>query len=156
MEGKNAREEKSAISHSTATERQYAVGKDEGNTIGGDIDLPWELPCATSWWSSVRATSRFFFGDSTASRRRRLAIFPPSFLYCSSSLNSLRTFRRVPPFFTRSPRKSLSHALCHTTLVLYTKQSPTLPFFPTASFRRRRCRLALRAKDNNRLVSRHQ
>lgn len=78
-----ARKGKSAISRG---HRETVCRSEERNTIGGDIDLPWELPCATSWRSYARATSRFFFRDSNASRRcrrrRRRLVFPlhsPSF-----------------------------------------------------------------------------
>lgn len=41
----------------------------ERNTIGKNIDLSWELPCATSWRFFAQATSQFFFQDNTMSRR---------------------------------------------------------------------------------------
>lgn len=95
-----ARKGKSAIS---CGHRETVCRSQERNTIGGDIDLPWELPCATSWRSYARATSRFFFRDSNASRRRRRRhrrLFSPFILRRFPSPD----FKRVPPFFT-PPRK---------------------------------------------------
>lgn len=65
------------VGYITRPQRDSVCRSQERNTIGGDIDLPWELPCATSWRSFARATSRFFFRDSNATRRRRrLSLFP--------------------------------------------------------------------------------
>lgn len=80
VEGKREveREKGKVISRS---HRETMCRSQERNTIGGNIDLPWELPCATSWQFFAQATSRFFFQDNTMSRATpllpRLAVFPP-------------------------------------------------------------------------------
>ena len=48
----------------------------ERNTIGGDIDLPWELPCAASWWSLQRLC------DSSSKTTSLLPQPPPSPCRC--------------------------------------------------------------------------
>lgn len=108
-----ARKGKSAIS---CGHRETVCRSQERNTIGGDIDLPWELPCATSWRSYARATSRFFFRDSNASRRRRrhrrLAVFPPLFSVVSHHQTS-RGFRLSLHLSESSPTRSVTSDTCH-------------------------------------------
>jgi len=94
---------KSAISRG---HRETVCRSQERNTIGGDIDLSWELPCATSWRSYARATSRFFFRDSNASRRRR---------HC-------RRYHRLAIFLLYSPSFPITSRLREGSAFLYTSQ----------------------------------
>jgi len=67
---KNGRREwygKEGRLYRTVTERQYR--SQERNTIGGDIDLSWELPCAMSL--AVLCSSDFTI---LLSRQQRIAI----------------------------------------------------------------------------------
>lgn len=84
---------KRKVAYISRNHKETACRSQERSTIGGDIpiDLPWELPCATSWRSYARATSRFFFQDSNASRRH-LTVFPSLFSVSHHQL-TLRRFR---------------------------------------------------------------
>lgn len=133
--------------------RETVCRSQERNTIGGDIDLPWELPCATSWRSFARATLRFFFRDSNASRRRRrLSLFPlpclayPLFSVVFHRQSELRfrlslhasadVFRRarslpIPSCSAISPpflKPFLRCRKCHLTRTFKRKKKTTQPF----------------------------
>lgn len=116
------------VSYITRPQRDSVCRSQERNTIGGDIDLPWELPCATSWRSFARATLRFFFRDSNASRRRRrLSLFP---LPCPAYPLFSVIFHRQPELrFRLSLHAPDTELFCHFTPFPKTLSSmPQVPF----------------------------